>query len=307
MYKRVLITGSNGLLGQKLTTVFSADRSFDLLASARQPHAYNSDASFGYVSLDLANKGAVKELVWNFAPEIIINAAAYTDVDGCEREKELSWRANVTAVENLVAASRLVEAKLIHVSTDYVFDGKNGPYDETALPNPLSYYGREKLASENVLRNSGDNWAIVRTMVVYGIANNVKKNFAVWLAQELQKGNRVNIVSDQIGNTTLADDLARGIYELVKQNRRGLYHIAGADILSRYDFAVKLAHAFGSDASLINPIKTADLNQLAPRPLQSGLITLKAQSELGMNFLSTDESLHIFKRQFLENAARQTT
>jgi dTDP-4-dehydrorhamnose reductase len=302
MYKRILITGANGLLGQKLTSAFSADRSFDLLAAARQPNAYNTQASFGYIMLDLTNKGSVKELVWNFAPDVIINAAAYTDVDGCEREKELSWKANVTAVENLVAASRLVSAKLVHVSTDYVFDGKAGPYDENALPNPLSYYGREKLASENVLRNSGDNWAIVRTMVVYGIANGVKKNFAVWLAQELQKGNRVNIVGDQIGNATLADDLARGIYELTKQQRRGLYHIAGADILSRYDFAVKLSDAFGFDSQLITPIKTADLNQLAPRPLQSGLITLKAQSELGMNFLTADQSLKIFKQQFLEGA-----
>jgi dTDP-4-dehydrorhamnose reductase len=302
MYKRVLIVGANGLVGQKLTEIFSHDRCFDLLISARQSEAYNRAASFGYVQLDAVNLAAVKELVWNFSPEVIINAAAYTDVDGCEREKELSWKANVTAVENLVVASRLVGARVIHISTDYVFDGKAGPYDETAMPNPLSYYGKEKLASENVVRASGENWVIVRTMVVYGVAEKVKKNFAIWLAQELKKGNKVNIVNDQFGNTTLADDLARGIYELVCQNKRGLYHIAGSDILSRFEFACKLADVFGFDKSLIHPIKTAELNQLAVRPLQSGLITLKAQAELGITFLSSDESLKKFKKQFLESA-----
>lgn len=305
MYKRILIVGANGLVGQKLTDVFSRDRSFDLLVSARQSEAYNKAASFGYVQLDATNLAAVKELVWNFAPDFIINAAAYTDVDGCEREKELSWKANVTAVENLVNASRLVGARVVHISTDYVFDGKAGPYDETATPNPLSYYGKEKLASENAVRASGENWIIVRTMVVFGVAPKVKKNFAIWLAQELGKGNKVNIVSDQIGNVTLADDLARGIYELVRQNKRGLYHVAGSDILSRYDFARKLAKTFGYDPALVNPIKTADLNQLAPRPLQSGLITLKAQAELGVTFLSSDDALQIFKRQFLESLGAQ--
>jgi dTDP-4-dehydrorhamnose reductase len=302
MYRRVLIVGANGLVGQKLTEIFSNDRNFDLLISARQSEAYNKAASFGYVQLDATNLAAVKELVWNFSPEVIINAAAYTDVDGCEREKELSWKANVTAVENLVTASRLVGARVVHISTDYVFDGKAGPYDETATPNPLSYYGKEKLASENAVRASGENWAIVRTMVVYGVAPKVKKNFAIWLVQELKKGNRVNIVCDQFGNTTLADDLARGIYELVRQNKRGLYHIAGSDILSRFEFAQKLAKEFGFDTSLIHPIKTAELNQLAVRPLQSGLITLKAQAELGITFLSSDESLKKFKEQFLESA-----
>ena len=302
MYRRVLIVGANGLVGQKLTEIFSNDRNFDLLISARQSEAYNKAASFGYVQLDATNLAAVKELVWNFSPEVIINAAAYTDVDGCEREKELSWKANVTAVENLVTASRLVGARVVHISTDYVFDGKAGPYDETATPNPLSYYGKEKLASENAVRASGENWAIVRTMVVYGVAAKTKKNFAIWLAQELKKGNKVNIVCDQFGNTTLADDLARGIYELVRQNKRGLYHMAGSDILSRYEFARKLADEFGFDKSLIHPIKTAELNQLAVRPLQSGLITLKAQAELGITFLSSEESLKKFKEQFLESA-----
>ncbi len=303
MYKRVLITGANGLVGQKLVEVFSRDRDFDLLACGRQAHAYNSSASFGYLSLDITNRGAVKELVWNFSPDYIINAAAFTDVDACEREKELSWKANVTAVENLIAAARLVESCVVQISTDYIFDGKSGPYDENALPNPLNYYGREKLAAENAVRSSGENWLIVRTNVVYGVAPKVKKNFALWLAQELKQHHRVNVVSDQYGNPTLADDLARGIYELVRWGKRGVYHIAGADFMSRYEFARKLAEVFGYDESLITPIKTADLNQLATRPLQSGLITLKAQSELSLNFLTVGESLKIFKHQFLESAA----
>jgi len=299
-YKRVLITGANGLLGQKLIDCFVANKEYDLLATARQPESYHKQAEVAYVRLDMSDRQAVRDLIWNFKPNFILNAGAYTNVDGCEREKELCWKGNVTAVEHLASAARLVKAEVVHVSTDYIFDGNNGPYDEIEPPNPLSYYGRSKLASENVLRNSGDNWAIIRTMVVYGIASLCKKNFAVWLAGELKAGRAVRIVDDQFGNTTLADDLARGIYMLVNQKKRGVYNMVGGDNVSRYEFAVKLAEVFGYDQSLINPIKTSDLNQLAVRPMQSGLITLKAETELGLHFLSLDESLRVFKKQYSE-------
>lgn len=298
-YKRVLITGANGLLGQKLTACFAQDSNIDLLTSSRQAESKSKDYSFGYIQLDITDTKSVKELIWNFEPDYIINSGAYTNVDGCEREKELSWRINVTGVENLVNAARLVGSKIVHVSTDYIFDGQKGPYDEHATPHPLSYYGRGKLASENVLRSSGKHWSIIRTMVVYGVANELNNNFATWLVQELSKGNKVTIVDDQIGNTTLADDLANGIYLLVKKGKKGIYNMAGSDIISRYDFAVALAKAFNFDTSLISPIKTKDLNQLAPRPLNSGLITLKAESELGYRFLSLKESLRLFKSQYL--------
>ncbi|NTW49117.1 MAG: dTDP-4-dehydrorhamnose reductase [Chlorobiales bacterium] len=303
MYTRVLITGANGLLGQKLIDCFAADKRFDLLGASRQKDAYNQTASFGYISLDTTDRASVKELIWNFEPDYIINAAAFTNVDACEREKEASWKANVTAVENLIAGARLVKAKVVHVSSDYIFDGKTGPYDEAQPPNPLSYYGRGKLAAENVIRNSGEHWAIIRTMVIYGIASKAKKNFAMWLAEELSQGRPVRVVTDQIGNVTLADDLARGIYILVCKEKRGVYNMAGADILSRFEFAVKLAKVFGYDPNLISPIKTCDLNQPAARPLRSGLITLKAETELGVHFLTSEESLRLFKDQYEKAAA----
>lgn len=303
MYTRVLITGANGLLGQKLVNCFAADKSFDLLGTSRQKEPYNQTASFGYISLDTTDRGAVKELIWNFEPDYIINAAAFTNVDACEREKEVSWKANVSAVENLIAGARLVKAKIIHVSSDYIFDGKNGPYDELQSPNPLSYYGRAKLAAENVIRNSGEHWAIIRTMVIYGIANKVKKNFAMWLVEELSQGHPVKVVTDQIGNVTLADDLARGIYLLVCKGKRGVYNMAGSDILPRFEFAVKLAKVFGYDPNLISPIKTCELNQPAARPLRSGLITLKAETELGIHFLNSTEGLRLFKAQYEKAAA----
>ncbi len=299
-YKRILITGANGLLGQKLTACFAQDSNYDLLTSSRQDYSKCKSYSFGYIKLDITDTKSVKELIWNFEPDVIINAGAYTNVDGCEREKELSWKINVSGVENLVNASRLVGSRIVHISTDYIFDGKHGPYDERTTPNPLSYYGRGKLASENVVRSSGNDWAIVRTMVVYGVGYDLNKNFATWLVGELSQGNPVTIVDDQIGNSTLVDDLANGIYLLVKKNKKGIYNIAGSEIISRYDFAVALAKTFDYDPSLIKPIKTRDLNQLAPRPLNSGLITLKAESELGYRFLSLKESLRMFKSQYLQ-------
>jgi dTDP-4-dehydrorhamnose reductase len=300
MFKRVLITGANGLVGQKLTSIFAADHDFDLLVTARQPASRNTSAGAGYVPLDIADKRAVKDLVWNFSPDYILNAAAYTNVDGCETHKEDCWKANVTAVENLASACKLSESRLIHISTDYIFDGKAGPYDELATPNPISYYGKSKLAAENAVRLMGDNWAIVRTMVVFGKAEGVKANFALWLIGELVKGNPVKIVDDQFGNATLADDLARGIYQLVRKDRTGIYNMAGHDMLTRYEFALKVAKLFKCDPALITPVKTASFNQPAPRPLKSGLITLKAESELGIKFLTSDESIVRLKQQ-MEN------
>lgn len=302
--RRVLITGSNGLLGQKLAALLSRGTDYELLLTSKHETSFVDEAGVSYVQLDISNRNDVRRIVDDFQPDIIVNTAAITNVDLCETERQLAWRVNVTGTENLTIAAKLVGAKIIHLSTDYIFDGKNGPYDEEARPNPVSYYGRTKLASENIVRTSGMPFAIVRTMVLYGVAHNVKPNFALWLIHELERKRPIRVVDDQYGNPTLVDDVAYGILKIIAFNREGVFHLAGSEWLNRFQFAVKLAKTFGFDKQLITPIKTLVLKQPAQRPLRSGFITLRAETQLGLKMSSVDQGLMILKNQLNLSARR---
>jgi dTDP-4-dehydrorhamnose reductase len=292
---RVLITGCHGLLGQKVLKVFLKSTSAEILATAKEPKTFLDLKGFDYTMLDITNRSDVKNLVVYFNPDVIVNTAAYTNVDGCELNRELAWRVNVEGVRNLVHSARRVDAKLIHISTDYIFDGKNGPYDENAIPNPINYYGRTKLASENEIKIGGIRFAILRTNVLYGVGENVKSNFALWLYNKLSSGEKIKVVTDQIGNPTYVDDLAFAILKVVEFDKEGIYNVGGKDFVSRYDFALKLAEIFSFDHELIIPVKTSELNQVAPRPLKSGLITLKAEAELGLKPYGVEDGIRQFK------------
>lgn len=297
--KRVLITGSNGLLGQKLVELLSNSPNYLLLLTSRQSASVFTSDQLQYRQLDTTRRSDVDAAVGEFEPEVIVNAAAMTNVDACETEREKAWRSNVTGVENLLHAAKLSGARLVHISTDYVFDGKNGPYIETDRPNPICYYGRTKLASENLVTTSGLPSTVIRTMVLYGIARNVKANFALWLLANLKAEKPVRVVDDQIGNPTIAEDLAYGILKVIELERLGLYHVAGPDLVSRYEFALALAKIFGFNKKLITPVKTATMKQPAARPLKSGLITLKAQTDLDIKLAGVEQGAIIFKNQVL--------
>jgi len=293
---KILITGSNGLLGQAITSIFTRESEFELVQTSFEEKAY-LEYGHAYQTLDITKKEDVKRIVDFYMPDVIVNCAAFTEVDKCESERELSWRINVDGVKNLIIAARRINSKMIHYSTDYIFDGKNGPYTEESIPNPISFYGRGKLASENALITSDINFAIIRTLVLYGIGNNVKPNFALWLIDKLRNNEPVNIVTDQISNVTMIDDLAFGTLKLIEKNLMGIYNIAGSDILSRYDFAMKVCDVFNLNKQLINQIITSNLNQPAPRPLKSGLTTYKMESELGFRPMDSLEGLRLLKVQ----------
>lgn len=293
---KILITGANGLLGQAVTSVFKRESDFDLcLTSVEETSFSGSDNQ--YVCLDITKKEDVKTVISKYQPDVVINCAAFTDVDRCETERDLCWKLNVDAVKNLIIATRPHGIKLIHISTDYIFDGKNGPYREDDTPNPISFYGKSKLAAENALFASGVNNAIIRTMVLFGVGNNVKPNFAIWLINKLTAKEKINIVDDQIGNSTIVDNLAYGILKVVEGEKTGVYNIAGKEIESRLDFTYKLCDVFGFDKNLISVIKTSSLNQPAARPLNSGLITLKAETELQFKPLETIDAIELLKFQ----------
>ncbi len=293
--KRVLIIGSNGMLGQRLTEYFIKKNKFEIFCCSAEDESFYPDVE--YKKINLAEKKDVKNLLRHFYPDVIINAAAYTNVDGCETNKELAWNINVLGVGYLAQFSRAFQSHLIHISSDYVFDGKNGPYTEKDIPNPISYYGRSKLASENVLKGSGSKYTIIRTNVLYGPAKFGRPDFVKWVVGSLKEGKEINIVTDQINNPTYLDDLVFAIGKIIELNKEGLYNIGGPEFLSRYDFTLRIARFFNLNKSLVNPILTGELKQPAPRPLKSGLITLKAETELSYKPHSIEESLLLMQKE----------
>ncbi|HEX9655347.1 MAG TPA: NAD(P)-dependent oxidoreductase [Bacteroidota bacterium] len=302
--KKVLLIGSNGLLGQKIADLLLRGTAYDLTLASLASESSRKLPSTSYLQLDICVKKDVKKVIQAVEPEIIVNAAAMTNVDACETRREDAWKINVEGVENIIDGARKSGAKIFHVSTDYLFDGKEGPYDENSRPEPINYYGKTKLASENALRASGLDYFVARTIVLYGYATGAKLNFATWLIQSLEKNSAVRIVDDQFSNPTLADDLAYGIMRGIEMKRSGFYNIAGRDIVNRFEFSLKLARVFGFDPSLISAIKTKQLKQPAARPLKSGLVTLKAEVELGIKPSTVDQGLMVLKNQISNHSKR---
>ena len=292
--KRLLVIGANGMLGQRVVHFYSNNSNIQLLTCSfeEKPCFLNVD----YKVCDLTKRDSVKDIILNFYPDYIINAAAYTNVDLSETERETAWKVNVKGVEYLAEACRIIDAHLIHISSDYIFDGSKGPYDEKTAPCPLGYYGRTKLASENVLKLSGIYYTILRTNVLYGVADS-RPDYVRWVVNSLRQGKSINIVTDQINNPTFIDDLVQAISKVIEFKKYGIYNIGGRDLISRYDFAIKIANYFNLDKSLITPITTDMLNQTAKRPLRSGLITIKAESEFGFKPHTIIETLSIMKKE----------
>ena len=288
-YATVLITGSNGLLGQKLVCDFRPH--FKVIACDLSPETYLSFPNLSYESLDITNRRQLEFQITFYHPQVIINAAAYTDVDGCEIHKDKAWATNVGGIKNLVNFCMKQKVKLIHLSTDYVFNGEEGPYSEDDLPDPVNFYGETKLQSEKIIKDGGIDFLIIRTNVLYGFGKNVKPNFLLWLLDKLSQNEKIKIVTDQFNNPTLADNLSSCILEMTKKNISGIYHIAGSEYLSRYDFAIKVANKFNFDKNNILPTKTELLQQEAKRPHRGGLKIDKAKSILETKLLNVNQAL----------------
>jgi dTDP-4-dehydrorhamnose reductase len=290
----VLITGANGLLGQKLCRHFSSF--FKVFAVDLHPQSFISLPNVSYESLNLIHRTLLESFVRIHNPTVILNAAAYTDVDGCEIHKTQAWLANVGAVIHLAKVCHAHKIKLVQLSTDYVFDGENGPYSEDDHPHPVNFYGETKLESENVIKESGIDFLIVRTNVLYGFGKNLKPNFLLWLLEKLSAREKIRIVTDQFNNPTLADNLSSCIWEMVEKDLSGVFHIGGTEYLSRYDFALKVADKFNFDKNLISPTQTEFLEQKAKRPSRGGLRIEKAQRILETKLLDVHEGLEQAKR-----------
>ena len=279
---KFFITGGSGLLGERLATI--ANNDYELVLS------HNTNPTSNTVKCDITDKNEVEKTITENKPDVIIHCAAMTDVDLCEDKIDLAYKINSEGTQNITKASEKIGAKIIYVSTDFVFDGKKGYYSEEDEVNPLGIYAKSKYDGEIQVKKYSSNWAIARVSVLYGWHK--KQNFTTWVINQLRNNNPINIVTDQINSPTYADNAAEAIFEIAKQDKNGIFHTSGNDRINRFDFTKKIAEAFNLNKDLINPTTSKQFVQKAPRPQDSSLNVNKVEKELGMTMETCDESLN---------------
>lgn len=295
---KILITGSNGLLGQNIVKQL-LHNNINFLATSKGRNRISSLNSNNYKQLDITSKEEINSLFEDYKPTVVINTAAMTNVDACESEKEACWDMNVNAVKYLVDACKENDTHLIHLSTDFVFDGESGPYKESDTPNPLSYYGQSKFEAEQIIQNSHlKKWAIARTIIVYGVVEKMSRsNVVLWAKSALEKGEPINVVNDQFRSPTHGSDLAKGCLLIANKKAQGIFHLSGKEVMSILELVEKVADYYQLDKSIISPIQSTTLNQAAKRPPHTGFNLDKSNKELGYFPISFEEGLALVTQE----------
>ena len=297
---KILITGSNGLLGQKLVYQLLQTPGITVIATSKGENRISRKDGYEYYSLDISNREEVLNTIGKVKPDCIINTAAMTNVDACELDPAGCKALNVDAVNFIIEAIQNSDTHLIHLSTDFVFDGESGPYAEEDTPNPLSIYAKSKLESELAVMNSGDNWTIIRTIIIYGVTDDSQRsNLVLWTKSSLEQHKKINVITDQFRSPTLAEDLADACISAALRHATGIFHVAGPeeDTDSIINLVKKIAIFYNLDTSLINPVSSAELKQPAKRPARTGFKLDKARRELGYHPHALPEGLKIISSQ----------
>lgn len=286
----VLVTGASGVLGNKIVKLIKKGFTFIPLHNTKPLHS-NS------LKLDITNSSETLSLLHNLKPYAVVHAASETNVDKCETEKEHAWKTNVEGTRNIAEACQKVHAKLVYISTDYVFDGEKGFYNEEDKLNPVNYYGLTKLEGESQVVQHCKNYAILRTSVLYGW-HPWKQNFATWVINELKQNKEITVVEDHYNTPTLTDNLAEMAIEAIPKDLQGVYHACGSERIGRYEFARQIARAFDLNQNLIRPIKMEQLTAwIAKRPRDSSLNTNKIRSQLEAKPVNITEGLDRMKKE----------
>jgi len=298
MKKTILITGSNGLLGQKLVDLLSKEAGVNLIATARGENRLPNQSGYTYQTLDITDPAAVEAVFAQYEPQIVIHTAAMTNVDTCESDLSGCDALNVKAVEYIVAACGKHQSFLCHLSTDFIFDGEAGPYDEDAVPNPISVYGESKLKAEQIIQASSIRWAIARTVLVFGIVPDMSRtNIILWVKKSLEEGKQINVVTDQFRTPTLAEDLAIGCWLIAQKEAEGIFNISGEELLTPYEMAIKTAEFYHLNKELIKPADSSTFSQPARRPPRTGFILTKAKTVLGYKPRTFNEGIALMASQ----------
>ena len=290
---KVLLTGANGLLGRHLVKKL-VEKGYDVIATAKGESKINSinAGKFKFLPLDITDGAAVNKLMNEVRPDVLLHAAAMTQVDECELNKIDCWNTNVTATRFLIDSSKETKSRIIFISTDFVFDGLHGPYKEEDEPNPVNYYGSSKLAAEKAVIQSGLDWAIIRTVLMVGnTQDGQRKNILTWVKEKLEKGEIIKVVDDQVRTPTYVEDLADGIILVLEKKSKGIFHIAGKDTLTPFQIATQTAEFLKLNSKLIEKTDASNFTQAALRPPTTGFKIDKAKNELAYQPHSFSEIL----------------
>lgn len=281
MKKRVLITGGNGLLGRSI--ISCNENRFELLVTGKQKFLSNGNDN-RYSPLDILDSNQCDKVFSKFKPDYVIHAAAMTHVDKCEEDPDTCNSVNVDGTNNILKTCEKYGSHLIFISTDFIFDGKNGSYSENSKPNPISIYGMSKWNAEKLIRTSTIDWSIVRTSLVMGYFEDLMtSNIILWAREKLSKGQEISIVNDQIRTPTWSMDLAEGCFLLIENRALGIYNISGSEKFRISELIMMVADHGSYNSNLIKEVKTKELGQIAPRPLISDLDISKARRNIGFN------------------------
>ncbi len=288
MMKKILITGANGFLGQHLGFFLCDD--FDVIATGKGPRRLAHDERINYIAIDLTDAEAIKKMLDDTQPHIIIHTAAMSKPDECEANREACIAANVNATRNLLLDPSV---HFIYTSTDFIF-GEGGPHAEDDATNPLNFYGETKLRAEQLVHELAPLHTIVRPVFIYGKQlKGMRGSFLQWVEQSLKTGKRINVVSDQLRTPTYVLDICKGIKTIIEEQRTGVYHLAGSDILSPYEMALATATVLGLDASLINKVNAESFPEVVKRAKQSGLKIDRAKTELNYKPVPFEEGVRL--------------
>jgi dTDP-4-dehydrorhamnose reductase len=292
---KVLITGANGLLGQHLTKLL-LHRNYQVVATSRGESRlpFQPSGNFTYHEMDIANAMETFAVMDREKPDVVVHAAAMTQVDDCELRPQQCERINVQGTSQVLTDAENYSSHFIYISTDFVFDGEQGNYAEEDDAKPISLYGFTKLQAESMVQTSTIPFAIVRTCLVYGnLLKGTRSNIVSWVKESLEQGKTIRVVSDQVRTPTYVEDLAKGILLIIEKKATGIYHISGKDWLTPYDIALKTAAKFQLDAGKIVKVDASTFKQPGRRPLKTGFVIDKARNELGYEPISFDKGLEL--------------
>lgn len=298
--KTIIVTGSNGLLGQKIIYALRNRTDIKCISTSLGENRMKEKSGYIYQELDITNQSEVYKIFDLYKPDAVINTAAMTNVDACESKREEAWLLNVQSVQSLINACSVHQSHLVHLSTDFVFDGRSGPYIETDEPNPLSFYAHSKYEAEKLILASSVSASIIRTIIIYGVVDdNSRSNVVLWAKNALENKKQITVINDQFRSPTLAEDLAKACITAAIKKSKGIYHVSGREVMNILEMVKIIADYFGLDANYIIPISSFDLKQPAVRPPVTGFIIEKAIRELDFQPKTFLQGLAELKNQLL--------
>jgi dTDP-4-dehydrorhamnose reductase len=287
----ILLTGANGFVGYYLTKLL-LEKGFPVIATGKgECRLPFKEDGFTYTSLDFTNEQQIHNVFQAHKPKVVVHLGAISKPDECEQNRRNAFQVNVSGTVNLLQQAKQINSFFLFLSTDFVFDGLKGMYKEDDETAPVNYYGETKVLAELEVRSYPFDWAIARTVLVYGRTFSGRENIVAAVAKSLKEGRTLKMFDDQVRTPTYVEDLARGMVSIIEKHATGIYHLSGKEVLTPYGIALKVAEFLGYGKEQIIPINEADIKEPAQRPKKTGLDISKAARELGYQPMNFEEGL----------------